>query len=74
MKSKIFIEEKVDNKEMKFGETTEYFPARVEYSDSDIKNALFTENEIKVAIERANKNPEDVPEKTIWEALINIVD
>jgi len=74
MKSKLFIEEKVKNEERKFGEANEYYPVRIEYSNDNIQNALFTESELKIAIERAGKNPEDIPDKTIWESLVNIVD
>ena len=43
--------EKVVNKERKFGSPEKYIR---------IKNLLFTENEIKIAKERAEKNKEDL--------------
>ena len=57
MKSKIDTSEKVDNKERKFGSSLEYFPCLI-----DDNKALFTKNELDIAIERANKNLEDFEE------------
>jgi len=69
MKSKIYLEELVDNKDRKFGSTLEYYPVRIESNDGHIVNALFTNSQLDKAIFRANKNPEDVPELTIWESI-----
>lgn len=59
MESIIILEEKVDNKERKFGSNTEYFPCLI-----GEEKALFTENELKIAIERAKINMEDFEEES----------
>lgn len=69
MKGKLYLDEVVENKERKFGADSEYYPVRVQDGDCEV-NALFTIEQIKVAIERAQNNPEDVPDKTLWEILI----
>jgi len=61
MKSVIFLSEKVVNKNHKFGEVDAYFPAFVQDEDGNKKPALFTENQIEVAINRASRNMEDIP-------------
>ena len=69
MKSKIYLEEVVDNKDRKFGSTLEYYPIRIEAENGDIVNALFTKSQLDKAIFRAYSNPEDVPETTVWESI-----
>jgi hypothetical protein len=66
--SKILMHEVVNNTERKFGEALEYFPVEVENKDGQTVWAMFTENEIKNAIERAEKNKEDIP-KSLWEKI-----
>ena len=61
MDSKIYLSEKVKNKERKFGSQLEYYPCKIILADGTEKNALFTKNQINVAIDRANKNIEDIP-------------
>jgi len=73
MKSIIHLTESVVNKDKKFAANDTYYPCRVEFNDGLVGNALFTKNQIEVAIERASKNPEDIPEKTFWESLIRDV-
>lgn len=70
MKSIIYLDESVVNKERLFGSIKSYYPCRIEFANGTISNALFTENQIKEATERAKRNPEDVPEKTFWESLV----
>lgn len=69
MDSKMFLKEKVNNEDRKFGSTKEYFPCRIEDEEGNIINALFTEDQIATAVQRALRNPEDIPEKTIWESI-----
>jgi len=73
MESRIVIDEVVENTERKFGSDTKYYPCKIEISGKlgYSENALFTRNQIDEAIERAERNPEDIPEdKTFWEKLI----
>jgi hypothetical protein len=69
MKSKIYLGEKVDNKERKFGSALGYCPALIIDEDGTESNALFTKEQLDVAIARAERNPEDIPEKTIWQSF-----
>lgn len=69
MKSKIDLNEGVDNKERKFGSTLKYYPAHVIDKDGNELNALFTKDQIDTAIQRALINPEDIPEDSIWESI-----
>lgn len=64
----IKMNEVVDNTERKFGEALEYYPVRVKTKEGEDSWAMFTENEIKDAMERASKNKEDIP-KTLWKKL-----
>jgi len=54
--------QKVDNKDRKFGSNSEYYYIRVQRENNDEVALLFTEHEIKVALDRAEKNTEDLPE------------
>ena len=69
MKSKIYLNEMVDNKERRFGSATDYYPIKVVTTNGDIKYALFTINQIEEAIERASYNEEDLPEKSFYEII-----
>jgi len=60
--SRIELSEKVENKEFRFGQTDEYFPCMVITEDGE-RPALFTLDQIEVALERAQANPEDIPKK-----------
>ena len=65
MESNICKAEKVDNKERKFGEVMEYYPCRI-----DGEPALFTRHQMDIAILRARRNPEDIPEdQSFWSFL-----
>jgi hypothetical protein len=63
MKSKIYLTEKVKNKDRRFGSALEYITAWVVYPDGTEKPALFTMSPINEAIDRADDNPEDIPER-----------
>ncbi len=60
IKSKINMMEEVENKERKFGSTLNYYPAYIVMSDGEELPALFTSDQLKDAMERAAKNPEDL--------------
>ena len=67
MKSVICLSDAVENRERRFGAGNEYFPVRLEgFTHAE---ALFTMDQIMVAMRRAEKNPEDVPPRTRRERL-----
>lgn len=68
MRSKIHARDAVDNQRRKFGAATRYYPARLRGWGGD-RAALFTPNEINVAMKRALDNPEDVPPLDWWERV-----
>ncbi len=73
VKSKLILLEKVDNEQSKkFGASTEYFPAYTHTASGDMQPMLFTESQIRVAKERAQKllteNPEHV---SFWKLLFS---
>lgn len=43
MKSKLYMNERVKNKDHKFGESEYYYPVKIVLSDGTISRALFTE-------------------------------
>jgi len=59
VKSEINMNEAVDNKEHKFGEADVYFPCYINTAEGTVA-ALFTKDQLEVAIERATKNIEDI--------------
>lgn len=67
-KSEIRMDEVVKNTERKFGEALEYYPVKIVNENGHETWAMFTENEIINATERAMKNKEDIP-KSIWENI-----
>jgi len=70
MKSVIYFDEYVRNKERKFGSQNFYYPAKIVLDDGTSINALFTIDQINVATQRAEANSEDFPEnKNFWEVL-----
>lgn len=69
MKGKVYLEESVDNQDRKFGSALEYFPCYVVDEDGNNIPALFTEDQIATAIQRAHRNPEDIPEKSFLERI-----
>jgi hypothetical protein len=69
MKSIIYTSEKVVNTERRFGAAPHYYPARVVFQDGNEAVAMFTLDQLQVAISRGRINPEDVPQKTLWKKL-----
>lgn len=67
MRSRIYAQDRVDNTERKFGSAQAYYPAvlHTEGVAGDIP-MLFTGQQIDEAMERAAKNPEDVPKPKTW--------
>ncbi len=64
--SKIKTNERVGNKERRFGSGTEYYPVMV-IDDKGIElPALFTKAQLDVAVKRASKNMEDIPSDWSW--------
>jgi hypothetical protein len=69
MKSKIFIGDKVQNKDRHPAANPYYYPANVVFPSGEKRVAMFTLHGIQEAIKRAEANPEDVPQKTLWKKL-----
>lgn len=70
MQSKILFNEMVQNKERKFGSELTYYPCKVIDNEGIEHNALFTADQIGIAIRRAETNPEDIPqEKNLWQRI-----
>ena len=69
MDSVIELKEVVENKDRRFGSNIYYYPCEIVLKSGKKENALFTESQILKAIERATRNPEDMPEKSFWEIL-----
>jgi len=70
MKSKIYLEDEIGNTERKFGAAMSYQPVLFIDMDGNETPGMFTRHEMKIARERAARNPEDMPEKkTVWEWL-----
>ena len=76
IKSVIYLHEEVKNQDKKFGANDSYYPVYIKYTDGSYDAAFFTENDLKVAKERAEKNPEDVPEKAslFWRLIGLFID
>lgn len=51
------------NHQRKFGSALSYVLCKI-----DGKPALFTKKQLRIAVERASKNPEDLP-KSFWEKM-----
>lgn len=69
MKSELRLDEVVSNEDRKFGANMYYYPCIVVDAEGNEHNALFTADQIEVALDRASKNPEDIPEETLWDWL-----
>jgi hypothetical protein len=66
MKSTIYADKVVKNKQSKTASRSQYYPCLI-VAGSLVHTALFTRNQLDTAIERAGKNPEDVPaEQPFW--------
>lgn len=57
--------QKVINKNPHWAALTEYNHIRIQFPDGCERSLLLTDNELKRALERAKKNPEDLP-KVSW--------
>lgn len=68
MKSQIHARERVPNTARKFGSAQHYYPVVV-HLPNVTRQALFTEEQLMDAIERARQNPEDVPAPSLLERL-----
>lgn len=66
MRSKIYIEDMLLNKDKRLMENEHYHGAVVIYPDGSASFAEFTEHEVKVAIDRGARNLEDRPEAKSW--------
>jgi len=52
------------------GSVLTYYPCTIEFGNGEKEKALFTKNQIEVALERGLDNPEDFPEKkSFWSKL-----
>ena len=67
MNSVIHLRDKVPNAERRFGSATEYYPAIIVHGARQMP-ALFTPADISRAMQRADANPEDMPElrRSFW--------
>ena len=63
MDSKIEMNEMVENKSRKFGSNLNYYPAYIYDEEGNKHEALFTADQLETAMERAQSNPEDMPEE-----------
>jgi hypothetical protein len=63
--------QRVFNKNPHWAALAEYNHIRVQFPNGEEKSLLFTDKEIQKALERAEKNPEDLP-KVSW--LRDLVD
>ena len=55
----------VENMLKKPAAAEKYNHIRIQFPDGEERHLLFTDREIRVALERADKNPEDLP-KVSW--------
>ena len=69
MKSKLYMTEKVENQDRKFGATTKYYPMWVVDSFGFRRRALLTRDQLMSAIARGDTNREDFPALTLWERI-----
>jgi len=68
--SKIETSERVNNKDRRFGAAVEYFPVYVIDDTGKKIPALFTYNQLMVAVKRAEVNMEDINTKSsFWDFL-----
>lgn len=63
MDSRIEMTDEVENKSRKFGSNLTYFPCYIVTKSGEKIEALFTHDQMETAIERAQSNPEDMPEE-----------
>lgn len=63
--------QEVVNSKPHWAAATKYNHIRVQFPDGAEKHLLFTDREIKIALNRAAKNPEDLPEVSWLRDLID---
>lgn len=63
IKYNIILEEQLDNTERIFGSGVSYYPVYVTKVNGEEVPALFTEDQINIAIRRAERNLEDMPKR-----------
>ena len=61
----------VENANRKFGANANYYAIWTENSAKEEICLLFTENQLKTAKTRADKNPEDIPQKGFFADLFD---
>lgn len=61
--SRLIMAEEVENRERRFGSNLSYYPAFIKAVSGQEVPALFTADQLNDAIERAARNPEDIPEE-----------
>lgn len=64
MESKIYIKEKVQNKDAYRSAAKHYYPVLIVYPSGIVSKALFTMSDITKAEIRGDKNKEDFPAET----------
>lgn len=72
MKSKIFLDEIVENKERYRSANKEYYPIYIVMEDGTELRGLFTYHQIATAIRRGNRNEEDFIEEGFLEKLFHL--
>ena len=68
MKSRIYLSEKVPNRDRRFGAALEYYPVVI-VTGKRRQVALLTGNAISEGLSRYLENPEDVPEPSRLEHI-----
>jgi len=68
------MSERKENKDRIFGSAKNYIPCYINDEYGNMKQALFTDIEIKKALERGNKNPEDFESQSFFESWLKIFD
>ena len=63
--------QQVENKNKHHAANSKYNFIRVQFPNGAEKGMLFTDREIERALERADKNPEDLPETTWFRDLFD---
>jgi hypothetical protein len=64
MKSEIYLSDKVKNKDRHPAANPYYYPINVVFPSGEQRVGMFTLHDIQEAIQRAQKNPEDIPQGT----------
>lgn len=70
IESELDMSEAVENKERRFGSAAQYYPCFVINLSGNKVPALFTKDQIRIAMRRAKSNPEDAPAAKGWFASL----